>query len=50
MEKKNVKDYKMVKAERNINGILRIEGVLANPEKYFNTVDKVAGWIKNIRL
>ena len=35
--------------ERHISGLLRVNALLSNPEKYVGQVEEVGGWIKKIR-
>jgi asparaginyl-tRNA synthetase len=50
MEKIGIVAQKLNKTERLLSGLLRINSVLSNPDKYFDKVDAVGGWIKNFRL
>ena len=50
MEKIGIVAKKLNKAERLLSGLLRINSNLGNPEKYFDSVDSVGGWVKNFRL
>ena len=40
---------KMNHVDRMLSGLLRIETILANPEKFYDKVDTVGGWVKNFR-
>ncbi len=50
MDKIKVVAQKLPKAERIFSGLLRIQTILANPDKYFDKTESVGGWIKNMRL
>ena len=50
MEKKfSVMAKKLPVIERHISGLLRVNALLSNPEKYVGQVEEVGGWIKKIR-
>ena len=49
MEKIKVVAKKLQKSERILSGLLRIQNVLQTPEKYFDKVDTVGGWLKSSR-
>jgi len=50
MEEFGVIAKKLFKTERILSGLLRIDSILQNPEKFYEKVDSVGGWIRNIRF
>lgn len=50
MDKIKVVAQKLPKAERLLSGLLRIQSILQTPEKYFDKVESLGGWVKNMRL
>ena len=50
MDKIKIVAKKLPKVERILSGLLRIQSILTNPEVYFDKIESVGGWIKNIRL
>lgn len=50
MDKIKIVAQKLPKAERILSGLLRIQSILTTPDQYFDKVESVGGWIKNIRL
>ncbi len=49
MEKLKIVAKKLPKVERIISGLLRVSSILETPEKYYDKIDSVGGWVKNIR-
>lgn len=49
MEKLNIVAKTLKKHDRLLSGLLRVSSVLTNPEKYYDTVDSIGGWIKTAR-
>jgi asparaginyl-tRNA synthetase len=50
MDKIKVVAQKLPKAERLLSGLLRIQSILNTPEKYFDKVESVGGWVRNMRF
>ena len=49
MEKLGVVAKKLNTSERMISGLLRVVSIVSNPDKYYETVDNVGGWVKTLR-
>ena len=49
MDKLGIVAKKLNTSERMISGLLRIVSVTSNPDKYYDTVDCVGGWVKTLR-
>ena len=49
MDKLGVVAKKLNTSERMISGLLRIVSISSNPDKYYDTVDCVGGWVKTLR-
>lgn len=49
MDKLGIVAKKLQTSERMISGLLRIVSVTSNPDKYYDTVDVVGGWVKTLR-
>lgn len=49
MERIKIVAEKLNKTERILSGVLKISSVFQNPDKYYDTIDTVAGWIKSIK-
>lgn len=49
MEKFGVIAKKLNTSERMISGMLRVVSILNNPDKYYDQVEYVGGWVKTLR-
>lgn len=50
MEKFGLVAKKLPQTERILSGLIRIKSILENPDNYFEKIDEVGGWVKNLRF
>ena len=50
MDKLGVHAKKLLKSDRILSGLLRIESILEKPDNYYDKIDEVGGWVKNLRM
>lgn len=49
MEKTKIVAKTLIKAQRTLSGLLRIQHVFDYPEEFYDKIDTVGGWIKSIK-